>query len=323
MIDNQEKYSLNEPHQQNALAGLLLSAVTFNDEGNITVKCFIPSENYIQLKKLPVNWGKLSQHIITLRWKDRELLSMLCKRLGFYLYRSGKEAGCDLSVFKDVNESLIFWKRYFDSKVYNMAFQTEEPVVPYILRHTQLTPRQVIELCNTIVENSESFPNSLITGDKIREGVEKCEKKLCREVFSSFQESYPFSEDFCTQYLRRLTMSFRISMLRSVHSVIDDIDGKYLTYKNNYLFLERMIFDLGVIGVGLPQGTLPVSNIYQLYHLAEFEPNCDGDFNPNDHTDLFVHPMFIHRINFIRDRNACSKPVCPLQAVETPEILCL
>ena len=320
LIDNLERYLLENPRQQNVLAALLLSAVTFNATGNITVKCFIPSEYYTQLKNHSVNWGKLNQHITTLRWKDRELLTMLCKRLGFYLYWSGQENRRDLSVFADVNESLTFWKQYFASRIYNEAFQTEEPIIPYILRHTQLTPRQVIQLCNAIVKDISSFPTQVVADDKVRKGVEKWEKELCKEVFSSFQETYPYSEEFCTQYLRNLPMSFRIPLFRSkVYELIDDIDGKYSNYKADYALLERMLFDLGIVGMGLPPSNSPASSIYQLYNFAQFEPNCDGHLNPNDYTDLFFHPMFIHKINFIRDKNACAKPVCPIQAVETPE----
>lgn len=323
LIDNLESYLLDDPREHKALSGLLLSSVAFRGEqNNITVKCFIPSEYYTLLKKHAANWGKLNQHITTLRWKDRELLSMLCKRLGFYLYLNNHLDRPDLAQFDKVDNALFFWKKYFASSVYNLAFEVNEPVVVYILRHTQLTPRQAIQLCNKIVEISSSFPNSIILEKEVRDGVQKWEKELCTEVFSSFQQIYPFSEGFCTQYLRRLPMCFRFPMLKSrVFDTIDIDSKKHSTYQGDYISLERMLFEMGVIGEGTNLENSPTSAIYQLYNLAKFEPHFDDTLNPNEYTDIFVHPMFIHKINFIRDPDACSKPVCPIQVLETPEML--
>jgi hypothetical protein len=323
LIDNIERYNFNSKSQQNALSALLLSSVSFTESGSVVVKCFIPSEYYTQLKDCSINFGKISQHIIALRWKDRELLSMMCKRLGFYLFINGCSPSLDLSEFEDVGKALLFWAKYFSRKVRNEAFDVDEPVVTYILRHTQLTPRQVIQLCNSIVDEAEnSFPQKRISSDDIRFGIEKYEKKLCVEIFSSFQENYPFSEDFCTQYLRNLPMSFRLAMLRAkVFEVIDDSTDKYSRYKESYIYFEKMLFELGVIGKEAAPRNQNVSSIYSTYNMSQFEPNIDDRLNPNDHTDLYVHPMFIHKINFIRDKKACAKPVCSIQAAATPEIL--
>ena len=323
LIDNLEEYSLENPHQRNIFAGLLLSSVTFEDPSNIVVKCFIPSEYSRQLMAYSVNWGKLNQHITELRWKDRELLTMLCSRLGFYLYMKYKTRKYyqDLSKFVDINKALAFWKQYFTHKVYNEQFRVEEPIVPYILRHTQLTPRQAIQLCNEIVKQAEDiFPNQSIPDRVVRKGIEICEKELCQEVFSSFSKTYPNAGDFCTENLRRLPMSFSLEELHTeIYGKIDIRNDKYERYKNDYMFLERMLFDLGIVGIGMPSD-LPDTD---RYNLSKFEPNNDEVLSPNPTTNLFVHPMFNQRINFIRNLDVCSKPVCPIRAVETPEILSL
>lgn len=149
LIDNLEQYNFETKHQRNIFAALLLSAVNFEGGSNIVVKCFLPSENYTQLENHSVNFGKLSQRIIVLRWTAKELFIMLCKRLGFGLFREGLIDSCDLSEFDDVNKALCFWRQYFSTKVFNEAFKVYEPIVYYILRHTQLTPRQSIQLGQT------------------------------------------------------------------------------------------------------------------------------------------------------------------------------
>lgn len=320
LIDNLENYPFNTLRQKNIFAALLLSAVQFSDNANITVKCFIPSEVSIKLKDNAFNWGKLNQYMIELRWKDKELLTMLCRRLRFYLYRERKDICPDLSEFQEVNKALQFWKLYFVERVYNSAFEVDEPIVPYILRHTQLTPRQAIQLCNKIVEKDNNFPDIPVSSNSVKEGIKNWEKNLCEEVFSSFRETYPNAEEFCSQHLRKLPMSFRSSTLLSeVYDNLDSNNSDYQIYKNNYMLVERMLFDLGILGMGINSNNQK-SKIYDTYNITEFEPNCDDNLSPNQNNDIFVHPMFIHKINFIRDLGACSKPVCPVKAVETLEL---
>ena len=320
LIDNLEDYPFNTLRTQKIFAALLLSTVNFSDEANITVKCFIPSKFSIKLKDNIVNWGKLNQHMIELRWKDKELLTMLCRRLRFYLYRQSQYNESDFSDFQEVSQSLSFWNSYFVPKVYNKAFDIEETVIPYILRHTQLTPRQAIQLCNSIVSKEPNFPAQTISEEKIRKGIEEKESDLCEEIFNSCKQTYPNVEKLCSQYLRKLPMSFPLSTLRhEVYEQLDNNNDNYKIYRNDYILFERMLFGLGIIGIGVNSNQIS-QTIYSTYNIAQFKPSCENNLSPNEGDQIFVHPMFIHKINFVRNRNACSKPVCPIKVVETPEI---
>ena len=309
LIDNLEQYLFKTKHQQNIFAALLLSAVSFEGGSNIVVKCFLPSENYTQFEDYCINYGKFSQRITVLRWTAKELLIMLCKRLSFGLFKKGMIDFCDLSQFNNVNNSLCFWKQYFSTKVFNEAFNVYEPIVYYILRHTQLTPRQSIQLCNSIVDkDSDSFPYRPIPSEIIREGIKEWEKHLCSEVFSAFKDTYPDAEDFCQEHLRELAVSFRIASVKAdVYQIISDTE-RYRIYKRNYRFIERMLFELGIVGIEKKVE----SPLDEIYNLAEFEPNEDGRLSPSKSCNLFVHPMFIHKINFLRDQEVCKKPICPV-----------
>lgn len=311
LIDSLEDYTFRTEHQQKVFAALLLSAVGFGGNNSVVIKCFLPSESYTQLERYAVNWGKINQRITFLRWKPEELLVMLCKRLAFGLYRNGKSDYLDLSELDSIDSALSFWKQYFPPRITNEAFDgIEEPTVHYILRHTQLTPRQSIQLCNSIVdEASETFPSEIIPVSKIRDGIEKCERQLCKEVFSTFKYIYPSAEDFCSENLQDLAASFRITSIKSdVYYDIADIE-RYLPYKKDYELLKRMLFELGIVGV---KNTVD-SSLSSTYNFAQFEPNQDTRLNPNKNDDLLVHPMFIHKINFTRDKSVCSKPICSVQ----------
>ena len=154
---------------------------------------------------------------------------------------------------------------------------------------------------------SDSFPHKPIPSETIREGIMEWEKQLCSEVFSAFKDTYPDAEDFCTEYLRELAVSFRIASVKAdVHQNISDT-GRYKIYKDDYRFLERMLFELGIIGVE----KIVESPLADIYNLAEFEPNRDGRLSPSKNCNLFVHPMFIHKIRFVGGKEVCQKPICP------------
>ncbi|MEL7005925.1 MAG: hypothetical protein AAFN93_24830 [Bacteroidota bacterium] len=72
LIDNLEDYPLTQQAYRLALDSVISVAVDFRgDHNNITVKCFIPSEIFRFVEKEVIsNWGKVSDSIIHLHWKD-------------------------------------------------------------------------------------------------------------------------------------------------------------------------------------------------------------------------------------------------------------
>ncbi|MEL7005924.1 MAG: hypothetical protein AAFN93_24825, partial [Bacteroidota bacterium] len=104
----------------------------------------------------------------------------------------------ELSGFGNVSVAAKFIHKYFPQEILNQdaIYNHEkleqdfikEPLFPYILRHTQLTPRQVIKLCNEITEvNHNTYAGVPVSVDEVVKGISKWEIELCREIFNSFR----------------------------------------------------------------------------------------------------------------------------------------
>jgi len=310
LIDSLEEYTFETEHLQKIFSAILLAVGSFEDEGNFAVKCFFPSESYSNLTKYPGNWGKISRYITFLRWTEEELLVMLCKRLAFYLYCNRYLNIDTLSKFDDVGYSLTFWQNYFSSTVENTVFKVDEVSILYILRHTQMAPRQAIRLCNKISDCGHTyFPNAIIPKKIISQGVAVEEKGLCREVFGSFKDIYPNAEEFCDEYLSDLPMKLSLSELRSFHNRIFSNASpqnrkKYDIY-SEFNFFQRMLCELGIFGKEHDD-----CSKHSTYCLAIFEPNEDHELSIGQDEYIYVHPMFIRKIRFRIDMQKCPKPIC-------------
>jgi hypothetical protein len=83
------------------------------------------------------------------------------------------------------------WTPFFGETITNVR-GFEERTFPYILRHTQLRPRQLIVLCNAIAKRAlqeGTFPH--FTAAQICEGVKQGERELAKEVLNSYATVYP------------------------------------------------------------------------------------------------------------------------------------
>ncbi|MDJ0580883.1 hypothetical protein [Crocosphaera sp.] len=310
LIDNIEEYEFESENLKKIFSAILLATVAFDNQGPFTVKCFFPSEYYSNLKKYAVNWGKISGSITFLRWTKEELLVMLCKRLAFFLYCNNQLNIQTLDIFNDYSYSYNFWKKYFPETVTNKVFNVDESSIIYVLRHTQMSPRQAIRICNKISSDAQDFfksPNS--TEKTIGKSIEEEEKNLSIEVFTAFKDIYPNAEYFCDEYLKELTMGFKIDELKKLHnqiasSVKSNEQTQYDRYRDFRTFL-RMLCELGIVG------KRDVDNLnHPKYCVAIFEPNEDYEMSVGADEYVYVHPMFIRKVRFPFRRNKCRKPIC-------------
>ncbi len=83
------------------------------------------------------------------------------------------------------------WIPYFGEFITNHR-GVREHTFPYVLRHTQMRPRQLIVLCNSIAahgRNAGRFP--VFSEIDIREGIRMAEGTLATEIINSYNAIYP------------------------------------------------------------------------------------------------------------------------------------
>jgi|GEM_PF-315046 len=179
------------------------------------------------------------------------------------------------------------WRPYFGWEVTN-ARGLQEQTFPYILSRTQLRPRQLIYLCNTIAERSmarEAFPH--MTSADIVEGVRDAQTELANEVINSFSNVYPNAHRI-VQALRGLPAMFRGNELdkRAKDTASEWPAGEY-----SLSDFRQLLAQMGIVG--------RVTRVDEQggYVDAEFEYAMTERLNVSPREDYVIHPMFFRTFN--------------------------
>jgi Patatin-like phospholipase len=145
----------------------------------------------------------------------------------------------------DGDRDVALLRAALPSEVTNGLGGVEDPLA-YILRHTQLLPRHLIEILNNVftAPDPRSVPWA-ITGEAVRLGVRAAEKIIVSGIFAAHRASYDFAPGALTRLTNRLSICFQASELRKVFNQegITKITG------SDYDDFAEMLIAMGVLGV--------------------------------------------------------------------------
>lgn len=307
VIDTLEQYNVREESMQQAI-GAMLHAVNRFSQGNVhrnlQIKCLLPAEivPYLVESSVP-NVGKSFEFPLYLHWRPKDLLRLICWRYLYYIRRNFPKIytsvpDVDWDDFDDVKAKV--WKRFFPALVTN-ALEMAEDSFQYIVRHTQLRPRQIIWICNYIAQESHEkrhFPN--FTEGDVRRGVRKVEEQLASEILNSFMKVYPEVRSI-------------LSCMRGCKNILD---GRHLDelaarskkawpismpYDRNLFW--QIVSELGLVGA--------VVNKTERYWEAEFEYTMQDRLILNEQDECVIHPLFYKTFRIKVSRERVVYPVGP------------
>ena len=290
-IDTLEQYDIQNAALMNALAALVEYASDFNLEyasKHIHLKVFVSGEVYPYMKEaVLLNPSKVVRHPVYLIWRAKDLLRLIGWRFYRYLEYSGNTPpnGVDWEDYDDVLAKV--WTPHFGKTITN-ARNLVEDTWPYVLRHTQMRPRQLIQICNAIASRAMAegtFPQ--FTREQIIAGVRTAEVELASEIVNSFKEIYPGVERILSA-LVTIDMMFQGNQLdrRAKESASAWPPGRYSQAE-----FRQLVAELGVIG-RVARGS-EVSG----YIDAEFE-YASAERLILTHRDMcVVHPMFYRKLH--------------------------
>lgn len=299
-LDTLEKYSLKDA-SMNVLAAQIEAVSDFHRRypaSRIQIKVFLASEVFIYVKKkYLLNTLKSTtgdDDTLYLHWRPEHLLQLICWRFSKYLLSQGKPLRISLEGIDWSNYDTVFekvWVPYFGHTIMN-GYHTEEESFPYVLRHTQLRPRQLIMLCNAIAgENRTDPPRFCSTG--IRVAIKNVEEKLVGEVFNSYEYIYPDVIDHLQTAFQRFHVSFKGKELEAVLLKFNNAWSKRGNIHYSLEDFMKMVAELGIVGRAerkYPVGNNGSSSIIE----AEFEYARQGRLHLGEDDDCVIHPMFFH-----------------------------
>ncbi len=303
-FDNIEEHKFQEV--QNAVLGGLIAATgkfIGSQHPCVDVKLCLPAEHFRQLQQISFRPDKDLHNVQYLHWSAAELLQIVARRLGVYLSLWNNAEFSSIQGLKMANRTMLmeFWHRYLPETIIN-SVGVKESSITYILRHTQMLPRQIISVLNAICKrltgNGDILFSRRFTDHEIIKGVEDSESSNVQAVLFMFRRLYTEIDDLFSAVMPRLTREFDYGRLQSVwHS-----SGK--TYmasmgKPEFISFWQLMFATGAIGLRVDN-----DGRSEIYSVARFEFNTKHVLSISDKDSLCVHPLFSRIYNLERNGNA-------------------
>jgi len=287
LLDSLDDFQLEIASVERAMQGLLKIVGSMNKPRDLVdIRFCLPSELYQQFIKLSSNPNKDFRRALKLQWTAGELVILGAQRLMFYLALHRPDvlkrvSPLDLTKRPD---ALNLFRLVLPEHVRNQSGYQEE-TISYILRHTQLLPRHLVILLNSIFKSfntTASLNQFPVNEERIVSGIRQVEDFMVREIFVAFNLVYPTAEEACRRCLPELGHKFNIGDLHRVFTR----HGKAVFGSDNLFDFQRMLLEIGAIGRVLP------GREKDIYIKGNFEYTVSHQLAISQDDELCVHPLF-------------------------------
>lgn len=282
LIDSLESegYILDDPDTSAALKGLLKWCGNTNEsQRGVQALLSIPGEfefEFLQLSSNPIkDFGRTTR----LKWKPKDLIRLAATRFLEYQKRKDKRF-FDKWKQRNLHESATAVEMFNEVLPVSIRVSSEysEPALIYVLRHTQLLPRQFFLLLNQIFANARHVEN--VSEELVRDSVRQAVSTEVHEILAAFSHRYPRAFDLLHRAIPQLGECFKQGDLHKIYNRVGRAYGF-----DELLSFQKMLADLGVIGkrTGLDDDT---------YIRAQFQYNFDSPLIFSERDLICVHPIF-------------------------------
>ncbi len=293
----EERHSIENVAMLRVNAALIECSANFNTRfasKGIFLKTFISAEIYPHLAENEIsNTTKYIRNPVYLQWRPKDILRLASWRLHVFL-ASHPTANiklpdsCDWDNYQDVRKKA--WLPYFGSRITN-GRNCEEDSFSYVLRHTQLRPRQFVILCNAIAENAvrdNTFPK--FHNKHVVDGVRTTEKILSTEIINSYSKLYPNVGNI----VRAITKFPTLFKGKQLDKIAPSTASEWPQGDYSQFRFRQVLTELGIVG-----------RVRQLdtgkhYIEADFAYAMDDVLNIRDGDDCVIHPMFFQKLSIDR-----------------------
>jgi archaellum biogenesis ATPase FlaH len=303
-LDTMENYAVRDESMMRSMGALIQCASRFSRNyarNGIYLKVFIMAEIFPYLKEeVSLNPLKFIHDEIYLQWRPKDLMRLISWRYDRYLKQNNLLTPTISKVDWDNHHDVLKekWEPYWGKKLQTRQGLVEE-TFPYVLRHTQLRPRQLIVLCNSVARQSqqgETFPR--FGPDSIIEGIQRAEKRLAEEVMNSYSSVYPGAARI-VEALSGLPLIFKANELdkRAPQTASQWPSGEYSSYA-----FRQFVSELGIVG--------RVRNVSEKTGIveADFEYAGESRISLLVNDQCVIHPMFYKKLNIRMTKNLCIYP---------------
>jgi hypothetical protein len=289
-VDTFERYDRENVPMMTVTTSLIQCANNFNiaySNKGIHVKAFVSAEIFPYIKESAIsNTTKFIRRPLYLQWRPKDLIRLISWR--FYRYMSVHKMKVpfkkvDWDDFDDILNKM--WYPFFGERITNLRGREEESF-PYILRHTQMRPRQLVILCNDIARETiraDKFPQ--FHSIPIHQVIAQGEYDLANEVLNSYNLIYPRVSDI-VMALTNAPMTFKGSFLDQVAKKTSDVWAEGYSLSS----FRRLVAELGIVGKVRKRSA--EAGIIE----ADFEYAMPDRLIIANDDECAIHPMFYSKL---------------------------
>jgi hypothetical protein len=292
-FDTMEAYDIGNDALMNATAALVECAANFNLQFSalgVHLKIFLSGEVFpYLLEEVLQNPLKSVHSPVYLTWRPKDLLRLISWRFFQYLRNHDLLAVESKGDINWANQREVLdkmWRPYFGNTLTN-ARGLEEDTYSYVLRHTQMRPRQLILLCNAIAKQAvknNRFPR--MSESDIVMAVSEIEVRLAAEIVNSYTATYP-NVSRIVDALHRIPMLFMGNELdKRAPESASAWPGDYSPAR-----FRRLVTELGIVG------RVRRKNEAAGFIDADFEYSMTERLAITHRDECVIHPMFYRRFN--------------------------
>jgi hypothetical protein len=284
LIDSLDDFKLDIKDVEDSLRGLLKWVGDMNKpRDNVSVRFCLPAELQPLFMDISSNPTKDFRRTLPLYWSGKELLILAAQRLLLFLKYYHKSIYANVSNIiptKDDNARLLL-ERFLPAEITNRSGVNEKPIT-YILRHTQLLPRHLILLLNSIFSYKHLNRNGTfqIPEASIINGVRQREELIVEEIFTAYKPIFAFAKQTCEACIPELPRVFTIGEWQKNFNQY----GKKTSGTTDFTNFQRMLIQIGAIG--------KVTKISDMYIRGEYEYTLPRKLTPKSSDQFCVHPLF-------------------------------
>jgi hypothetical protein len=305
VFDSMDEYETSNKALTRCLGALIRFISHFNAaQDRVKIKLGLPLEIFPEVQRASANALKDLPNVDQLRWTAVELQQIAAHRFRLFLQLYEPAQARALGAF-DLNrrdDVRRFWSRFLPDRQVN-RYGGEEEAMTYVLRHTQLLPRQFLMIIQRIIVTSAGSSNSygLCSGDAVREAITETEPLIANEILSAFSNLYPHAEVLCRPVFANFPTVFSYDELeakfrRRARSIAQQKDPDF-----DMSQFGEMLVRMGIVGVG--QGET------DRYYSGLFGYDALSPTNIGEGQELCLHPIFSK--HFSAGANAKKKAIIP------------
>lgn len=275
-----EGYVFDDPDTLAALKGLLKWVGNTGAGRNpVHPRLAIPGEYYHDFLSISANPLKDFAKSSILRWTPRHLIVLSAVRFRRFLELTGHAeyevwADADLTT---AGSAVEMFRRVMPAVVH-IPFGDAEDSFVYLLRHTQLLPRQFFFILNALFYSHQEFgPGATISEREVLDCVYETAPVIVNEIFGAHRHRHPNASTVCRRLLPYLQETFSYGEL---HKLSHRFKREYSDRDD----LFDMLVDVGAIG--------KVVGMSGRYVLGQFQYNHDAPLVITSQDKLCVHPLF-------------------------------